>query len=230
MTEVNTDIYKDAVDNTNSAYTAAMGPNPNVPAIVEVLKDNARKTGREAIQPALDKAKPVDVSPVIAAIDKEIAPGIQGLKSGLPLSPRQEELWRLRNQLSDPETGETLFDAKRLHEIQSRNGDLAYQYQQSADGNTFCSLDISDQEMVGGCGAVCRRILPPAVGRRSRDPAFVLHDRRGLDRRHRRPPRGNIPDPGGCRHDCAGACAGSPGSSELKELERIFGLRSNCDP
>lgn len=120
----------------NTAFTQAMGPAPDVPAMVEGLKDRARKAGREAIAPALSGAKAVDVSPVIAAIDKEVQPGIQGLKSGLPLSPRQEELWRLRNQLVDAETGEQMFDAAKLHEIQSRNGDLAYQLQKSPDGKT----------------------------------------------------------------------------------------------
>ncbi len=62
--------------------------------------------------------------------------GIAAMKSGLPLSPRQEELWRLRNQLVDSEPGEQLVDAKRLHDIQSRTGDLAFQYQESADGKT----------------------------------------------------------------------------------------------
>lgn len=120
----------------NTAFTEAMGPAPDVVKMVEGLKDRARAAGREAIQPALTNAKAVDVSPVIAAIDKEVQPGIAAMKSGLPLSPRQEELWRLRNQIVNSDTGEQLVDPARLHEIQSRNGDLAYQYQKSPDGKT----------------------------------------------------------------------------------------------
>jgi hypothetical protein len=120
----------------NTAYTDAMGPAPNVVTMVEGLKARAREAGQKAIQPAIANAKPVDVSPVIAAIDAEVAPGIAGLKSGLPLSPRQEELWRLRNQLTNPDTGESLFDAARLHQIQSQTGDKAFQLQKSPDGGT----------------------------------------------------------------------------------------------
>lgn len=121
---------------TNTAFTKAMGPAPDVIKMVEGLKEKARAAGREAIQPALANAKAVDVTPVIVAIDKEVQPGIAAMKSGLPLSPRQEELWRLRNQLVDSETGDQAIDPKRLHEIQSRTGDLAYQYQKSPDGKT----------------------------------------------------------------------------------------------
>lgn len=124
------------LDATNSAYTASMGPAPDVPAMVEGLKERAREAGRKVIEPALKGAGPVNITPVIAAIDKEVQPGIAAVKSGLPLSPRQEELWRLRNQLVDPETGEQLVDAKRLHEIQSRTGDKAFNLQKSADGWT----------------------------------------------------------------------------------------------
>jgi hypothetical protein len=121
---------------TNTAFTKSMGPAPDTVKMVEGLKQKARDAGQKAIQPAIENAKPVDIGPVISAIDAEIQPGIQGLKSGLPLSPRQEALWRLRNQLEDPQTGEQMFDAQRLHEIQSRTGDQAFNLQKSGDGWT----------------------------------------------------------------------------------------------
>jgi hypothetical protein len=122
-----------APDATNSAYTAAMGPAPNVVTMVEGLKERARAAGREAIQPALENAKPVDVSPVISAIDEKLQPGITAMlnpKSQLPLSDLQQELARIKQQLTT-ETGETLFDAQRLHRVQSDIGDQAYQLSQS---------------------------------------------------------------------------------------------------
>jgi hypothetical protein len=124
-----------ATQATNDAYTAAMGPSPNVVTMVEGLKERARAAGREAIQPALENAKPVDVTPVLSAIDEKLQPGINALlnpKSQLPLSDFQQELARFRQQLTTGD-GEQLFDAQRLHRVQSDIGDQAYQLSQSAD-------------------------------------------------------------------------------------------------
>jgi hypothetical protein len=120
----------------NHAYTEAMGPAPDVVKMVEGLKERAREAGRKQIQPAIEKAGHVDVSPVIAAIDKELKPGITALidpAQRLPLSQAQEELSRLRQKLVSP-TGSMAFDAAELHKIQSQVGDYAYQLQKSASG------------------------------------------------------------------------------------------------
>ena len=117
------------------AYTQTMGPNPNVPDMVEGLKERARQAGREAIQPALENAKLVDTTPVIAAIDAKLQPGVNPLlspKSELPLSAEQEALARFKQQLITG-SGEQLFDAKRLHQVQSEIGDQAYQLSKSPD-------------------------------------------------------------------------------------------------
>jgi hypothetical protein len=124
-----------APDAANSAYTQAMGPSPDVVQMVEGLKERAREAGRKAIQPALESAKPVDVTPVITAIDEKLRPGVNPLlnpKSELPLSDVQLELARLKQQLTT-DSGETLFDAQRLHRIQSDIGDKAYNLSKSAD-------------------------------------------------------------------------------------------------
>jgi hypothetical protein len=123
------------LDNTNSAYTAAMGPAPDVGQMVEGLKQRARDAGQKAIQPALEGATPVDVSPVIKAIDEKLKPGINPLLdpgSKLPLSAEQEALARMKQQLTAP-SGETLFDPQRLHRVQSDIGDQAFQLSKSAD-------------------------------------------------------------------------------------------------
>lgn len=121
------------LDATNTAFTDAMGPAPDVLKMVEGLKDRARTAGREAIQPALENAKPVDVSPVIKAIDEKLKPGITALMGDtkLPLSPIEQELIRVKSRLTDGEN--QVFDAKKLHEIQSDIGDQAYQYSKSID-------------------------------------------------------------------------------------------------
>ena len=124
---------RSAPDAVNSAYTEAMGPAPDVVKMVEGLKERARTAGREAIRPALENAKPVDVSPVIAAIDEKVQPGLQAMlnpKSQLPLSELQQELLRVKQQLTTG-TGETLFDAQRLHRVQSDLGDQAFQLTKS---------------------------------------------------------------------------------------------------
>ena len=126
---------KTAPEAANTAYTKSMGPSPNVVAMVEGLKERAREAGRTAIQPALENAKPVDVSPVLSAIDKELKPGINALLdpgSQLPLSTLQEELARFKQKLTT-ENGETLVDPKRLHDVQSDMGDYAYQLSRSPD-------------------------------------------------------------------------------------------------
>lgn len=126
---------KSAPDAINSAYTRAMGPTPDVGVMVEGLKERARAAGREAIKPALENAKLVDTSPVIAAIDEKLQPGINAMldpKSQLPLSDIQQELARFKQQLVTG-NGEQLFDAQRLHRVQSDIGDRAYQLSKSAD-------------------------------------------------------------------------------------------------
>lgn len=119
---------------TNAAYTQAMGAAPNVVQMVEGLKDRARQAGQQAIKPALEKAGPVDVSPVISAIDAELKPGITGLANpgtNLPLSPTQEALARLKMQLTDGQS--VVTDPMKLHQIQSATGDMAYQLSKSPD-------------------------------------------------------------------------------------------------
>jgi hypothetical protein len=115
----------------NSAYTEAMGPAPNVVHMVEGLKDRARKAGSEAIQPALANAKPVDVSPVIKAIDEKLKPGVTALMGDtkLPLSELEQELVRFKSRLSDGEN--QIFDPQKLHRIQSDIGDQAFQLSKS---------------------------------------------------------------------------------------------------
>lgn len=72
---------------------------------------------------------------------------------------------------------------------------------------------------MGGCGrARRRRVLSPALGRRGRNPALVLHDRRGADRRHGRSPRHHLPHARRRRPDRADGRAGSAGASELSDV------------
>jgi hypothetical protein len=127
------DRVASAPDVANTAYTQAMGPTPDVLKMVKGLKDRARAAGKQAIQPALDNAGLVDTTSVIKAIDDKLQPGVNPLlnpKSELPLSAEQEELARFKQQLVSG-NGEQLFDASRLHRIQSDMGDRAFELTQS---------------------------------------------------------------------------------------------------
>jgi hypothetical protein len=119
-------------DVANSAFTEAMGPSPDISIMLNGLKAQAREAGQKAIQPALENAKPVDVTPVIQAIDKELKPGITALMdpgTRLPLSELQQELVRFKQKLT---TGsEQAFDPQALHRIQSDMGDQAFQLSKS---------------------------------------------------------------------------------------------------
>lgn len=93
----------------NTAYTQAMGAAPDVPKMVEGLKQRATDIGQGIIQPVVKAAKPVDVTPVISAIDKEIGADpvgratLKALKAGedpaFPLSDYQRRLFELRQDL-----------------------------------------------------------------------------------------------------------------------------------
>lgn len=93
----------------NTAFTDTMGPSPDVPKMVEGLKQRASDIGKSVIDPAVKGAKPVDVTPVIQAIDKEIASDpvgkatLRSLKNGeepnFPLSDYQRRLFELRQDL-----------------------------------------------------------------------------------------------------------------------------------
>lgn len=115
----------------NTAYTEAMGPKPDVVKMVEGLKDRARTAGQQAIQPALENAKPVDVTPVIKAIDEKLKPGVTALlgDTKLPLSELEQELVRFKSRLTDGEN--QVFDPQKLHRIQSEIGDQAFQLSKS---------------------------------------------------------------------------------------------------
>jgi hypothetical protein len=105
----------------NSAYDAATGTVPDVKAYLDGLKETTRTNASRAFGDALTGAKPVDVTPVLKAIDDEIAPGVQGIvgkPSEIPQGPVEQALARVRAKLAAGD--EMLTDAERLHQIQSQ--------------------------------------------------------------------------------------------------------------
>lgn len=132
---------------TNSAYTAAMGPAPNVPAMLDALKQRAQDVGSKMIQPAIDNAGPVDVTDVVNSLDKTIGPyALKALQAGetpkAPMTNAQQTAWDLRQRLrgsspdSTPNTTENMYlDPAQAHEIQSQMRYEASQLASSAVGS-----------------------------------------------------------------------------------------------
>lgn len=109
-----------AKDAVTGAFDEALGATPDVKAYLDNLKSTAQANGKVAFGDALDNAKPVNISPVLDAIDAKISPGIQSAVSkgsGIPQGPVEQALARVRGQLASGD--EMLTDAQRLHQIQS---------------------------------------------------------------------------------------------------------------
>lgn len=87
------------------AYNTGMGKTPNVMELLDTLKKNAQMVGEARIQPALDAAKPVDVTNAIKHIDAQFTPAqLRAAREGTPqpieLSPVQKRLLQLRQELT----------------------------------------------------------------------------------------------------------------------------------
>lgn len=121
-----------------SIYDNTMGAPVNVLEKVNEMKEAARKTGREKINPVVDKAGPVDVSNIVAHIDAQLKPGIMSVVSeGRPLalsSEAKQQMKEVRKLLTDNKSFRT--SAKELHEIQSSLRAEADNLLHSADGQS----------------------------------------------------------------------------------------------
>lgn len=107
---------RDAVKGT---YNEAMGAPPNLFDEYQKLQNKAQEIGKTSIEPVIKKALPVDISGVIADMDKVIKPGAQAVVPGEPKfqSKLQTELAEWKSELTDGAS--MLSDPKKLHDIQS---------------------------------------------------------------------------------------------------------------
>lgn len=108
---------RDAVKGT---YNDAMGAPPNLFEEYTRLENRAKNIGQSKIAPPLITSKPVDVSPVLADIDKALNPAAVKMTPGTTIqaSPLQQKLLEVRQRLASGDK-EMLTDADRLHAIQS---------------------------------------------------------------------------------------------------------------
>lgn len=125
-----------AAANTSGAFDSALGGVPDVKAYLDGLKATTKANAKQAFGDALSNAKPVDISPVLAAIDAKVSPGVNGVVSGgsnIPMSPSKQALQDLRSEIANG--NEQLTDPARLHQIQSDWRTTAETLQKSATGS-----------------------------------------------------------------------------------------------
>lgn len=102
------------------AFDEAAGETPNVQEYLDSLKQTARTNAQKGFGEALSNAKPVNVQPVLDAIDEKIMPGVQkavSTGSDIPLGPVEQTLARVKQTLSSGD--EMLTDPQRLHQLQT---------------------------------------------------------------------------------------------------------------
>ncbi len=102
------------------AYNTAGGVPVNVVQKLSNLSEASKKVGNDLINPALAKAKPVDVSNTLSSIDNILKPGVWSkveAESSLPLSNVKKELANIKGYLANKTEMRT--DANELHKFQS---------------------------------------------------------------------------------------------------------------
>lgn len=111
---------KSSKNEVENIYNTTTGVPVNVLDKIEQMKANARETGKTLINPVIKSASHVDVTPIIANIDKQLKPGVMSRVSAgepLPSSQIQDELKKVRSLLTDDKSVRT--NAEELNVIQS---------------------------------------------------------------------------------------------------------------
>jgi hypothetical protein len=159
---------------TTGAFEDVLGPTPNVADTVQELKDQAAKTGKEVIQPAIDAMKPVDVSPVVANIDKQFNPAVlDSLKKGetpaLPMTEGDKLLWKLRERVAGPEDAQMSLEPQRAHEIQQ---ELRTKYGDSFDARQIRRDLVNQMEASSAPGQSFKAAQKQFAGDKQIEGAF----------------------------------------------------------
>lgn len=102
LTEFQRGRMADRPADTVNIFEDALGPTPNMAETVESLKQRARDTGKQLIEPAIEQAQPIPVKSVLKSIDRMIGSpeAIAGETPRIPLDPTQTRLLKLRNQIT----------------------------------------------------------------------------------------------------------------------------------
>lgn len=111
-----------ALQAVNDAMDASLGIRVNPVQKLEQLKQQIVNVGSKAIEPALSKTKPVDLSPVVKHIDNILKPGVMEHISNpenlLPYDRVQKTLQNYKNVITN-DAGVVLTDPVALNKIQA---------------------------------------------------------------------------------------------------------------
>ena len=115
-----------------AAYDVAGGVPVNVVQKLADLSAASKKVGSDMINPALAKAKPVDISSTLESIDNVLKPGVLKIGDSVPLTAVKNELADIQKSLRTSKE----YNAEDLHKFQSGLRVTAQNMMNSADGNT----------------------------------------------------------------------------------------------
>jgi hypothetical protein len=105
----------------NAAMDASLGSRVDPVAKLNELKTNIVNAGKQAIEPALAKTKPVDITPVVKHIDNVLKPGVNEIISNpenmLPYTRVQQTLSKWRDFITNDSVN--LTNPNALHKLQS---------------------------------------------------------------------------------------------------------------
>lgn len=122
-----------APDRVTGIFDAGMGPNPDVMRTLDTIRTTAQTNAEQAFRPLLEGAGPINISPVISAIDQELwGPLGRAPANWEPRNATQRELLATREMLTG--AGGQVVDAEMLHTIQSRLRRTADRLGNSVDG------------------------------------------------------------------------------------------------
>jgi hypothetical protein len=115
-----------------AAYNQAGGVPVNVVQKLADLSAASKKVGNDLINPALEKAKPVDISDTLDSIDNILKPGVLKIGDSVPLTAVKNELTDIQKSLRTSKE----YNANDLHTFQSGLRSTAADMMKSGDGNT----------------------------------------------------------------------------------------------
>lgn len=113
------------------AYDSALGKTPDVQALLSGLQARARQNAAVGYGNALAGSGPVDVDPVIRAIDRRLGSPASP-ETAVYSTPVEAQLAQVRRQLTDGTT--TLSEPERVHTLQAELRTQASALSQSASG------------------------------------------------------------------------------------------------
>lgn len=117
------------------AYNETMGQTVDVKKKLEDLQNQARETGKTIINPALQNAKPVDITDALSYIDNKLKPGVSSILKpgeGMTSGDVNKALVIAKKYLTDGKS--VVTDPQRLHDVQATLRSTASDMLKSSNG------------------------------------------------------------------------------------------------